>query len=41
MPDIDDSGIYIAAADGGEHGVAFYVMPPSIELVAPALDLGD
>ena len=41
LPDVDDSGVYIAAANGGENGVPFHVMPPSIELVAPVIDLGE
>lgn len=41
LPDIDDSGVYVASADGGESGVSFHVMPPVIELTAPVLDLGD
>ncbi len=41
LPDIDDSGIYIASADGRESGVSFDVMPARVGLVAPALDLGE
>ena len=39
LPDIDDAGVYIASADGGESGVPFHVMPPVVELVAPPVDL--
>ena len=41
LPDVDDAGVYIASANGGESGVPFHVTPPVVELVAPVLDLGE
>ena len=39
LPDIDDSGVYIASADGSENGVPFDAMPVQVGLVAPTVDL--
>ena len=41
LPDADDSGIYVAAGDGGKDGVPFEVVQAVTVLVAPAVDLGD
>ncbi len=40
LPDTDDAGVYLASENGTENGVAFDAMPPTVGLVAPALDLG-
>ncbi len=40
FPDVDDAGIYTAAADGTEAGVHFEVVQPVTLLVAPVVDLG-
>ncbi len=39
--DVDDCGVYTAAADGTEKGVPFEVVQAVTVLVAPALDYGD
>ena len=41
LPDVDDSGVYIAARDGSESGVMFEVVQAVTVLVAPVIDLGE
>ena len=40
LPDMQDSGIYVASENGGEGGVPFLAVPEVVELVAPVIDLG-
>ena len=41
LADVDDSGVYLAAGDGGKDGVPFEVVQAVTVLVAPPLDLGE
>ncbi len=41
LPDMQDSGIYIASEHGTADGVPFLAVPEVVELTAPAIDLGD
>ena len=41
FPDVEDAGVYTAAADGTEAGVHFEVVQQVTLLVAPAIDLGE
>ena len=39
LPDVDDSGVYVAARDGSESGVMFEVVQAVTVLMAPVVDL--
>ena len=41
LADVDDAGLYTAAADGTPSGVPFEVIQAVTVLVAPVLDLGE
>ena len=41
LSDVDDAGVYVAAANGSEAGVPFEVVQAVTVLVAPPLDLGE